>query len=137
MLGSATHCGSYSDCRAVVGTTNERLLNALATGENRPHAEGDRLHARKAGRWREQMTGLWQRIAGMTMERPGRLQPHRPDGAGSHTTFPSHREHNWRAVPDAISCRTRDAILGPSVRVVGLGLTPREYEGRHVGTHER
>jgi hypothetical protein len=21
--------------------------------------------------WREQMTGLWQRIAGMTMERPG------------------------------------------------------------------
>jgi hypothetical protein len=32
--------------------------------------------------WREQMTGLWQRIAGMTMERPGRLQPHRPVGAG-------------------------------------------------------
>jgi hypothetical protein len=61
---------------------SERLINALVTGENRPDAEGDRLHARKAGRWREQMTGLWQRIAGMTMERPGRLQPHRPVGAG-------------------------------------------------------
>jgi hypothetical protein len=87
--------------------------------------------------WREQMTGLWQRIAGMTMERPGPVAATPAGWGGLHTTFPSHREHNRRAVPDAISCRTRDAILGPSVRVVGLGLTPREYEGRHVGTHER
>jgi hypothetical protein len=28
---------------------SERLINALVTGENRPDAEGDRLHARKAG----------------------------------------------------------------------------------------
>jgi hypothetical protein len=94
------------------------------------------MRARLA-RWREQMTGPWQRIAGMTMERPGRLQPHRPDGGWLHTKFASRREHNSRVVPDAITWRTRDAILGPSVHVVGLGLTPREYEGHHVGTHER
>jgi hypothetical protein len=115
---------------------SERLINALVTGENRPDAEGDRLHARKAGPLARADDGLWQRIAGMTMERPGRLQPHRRTG-GLHTKFASRREHNSRAVPDPITWRTRDAILGPSVHVVGLGLTPREYEGHHVGTHER
>jgi hypothetical protein len=116
---------------------SERLINALVTGENARMRRAIGYMRARLARWREQMTGLWQRIAGMTMERPGRFAATPAGRGGLHTKFASRREHNSRAVPDAITWRTRDAILGPSVHVVGLGLTPREYEGHHVGTHER
>jgi hypothetical protein len=54
---------------------SERLINALVTGARtaRMRRAIGYMRARLA-RWREQMTGPWQRIAGMTMERPDRLQ---------------------------------------------------------------
>jgi hypothetical protein len=53
---------------------NERLLNALATGENRPDSE--ELDYLRAGlsRWREQISTLRQRINGLTVEPPKRMQ---------------------------------------------------------------
>jgi hypothetical protein len=51
---------------------NERLLDALTTGENRPDLE--ELEYLRAGRWREQMAMLWQRIHGLTIEPPERVQ---------------------------------------------------------------
>jgi hypothetical protein len=117
---------------------SERLLNALVTGENRPDAEEIGYMRARLARWREQMTALWQRIAGMTMEAAGPVAVgHTGRTRRLHTKFGRRREHNSGAVPDAITWRTRDATLGPSVHVVGLGLTPREYGGHHVGTHER
>jgi hypothetical protein len=116
---------------------SERLINALVTGENRPDAEGDRLHARKAGPLARADD---RAVAADRRHDDGAAGPvaATPAGRGRlHTKFASRREHNSRAVPDPITWRTRDAILGPSVHVVGLGLTPREYEGHHVGTHER
>ena len=53
---------------------NERLLVALTTGENRPDLE--ELQYLRAGlaRWREQMAMLRQRIHGLTIEPPERMQ---------------------------------------------------------------
>jgi hypothetical protein len=53
---------------------NTRLLDALATGENRPLAE--ELEYLRAGlsRWREQISTLRQRIQGLTIEPPERMQ---------------------------------------------------------------
>ena len=53
---------------------NERLLGALTTGENRPDAE--ELEYMRAGlsRWRGQLVTLRQRIAGLTVEPPERMQ---------------------------------------------------------------
>jgi hypothetical protein len=53
---------------------NERLLDALTTGENRPDAK--ELEYLRAGlaRWREQMAMLRQRIHGLTIEPPERVQ---------------------------------------------------------------
>jgi hypothetical protein len=53
---------------------NERLLDALATGTNRPDAE--ELEYLRAGlaRWREQVATLRQRINGLTIEPPERMQ---------------------------------------------------------------
>ena len=53
---------------------NERLLDALATGQNRPDSE--ELEYLRAGlsRWREQIAGLRQRIHGLTIELPERTQ---------------------------------------------------------------
>jgi hypothetical protein len=50
---------------------NERLLDALTTGANRPDAEG--LEYLRAGlsRWREQLATLRQRIAGLTVAATG------------------------------------------------------------------
>jgi hypothetical protein len=53
---------------------NERLLDALTTGENRPELE--ELEYLRAGlsRWREQVATLRQRIHGLTAEPPERMQ---------------------------------------------------------------
>jgi hypothetical protein len=53
---------------------NERLLDALATGENRPDLE--ELEYMRAGlaRWREQISTLRQRIARLTGAQPERMQ---------------------------------------------------------------
>jgi hypothetical protein len=52
----------------------ERLLDALTTGENRPDSE--ELDYLRAGlsRWREQISTLRQRIHGLTVEPPQRMQ---------------------------------------------------------------
>ena len=53
---------------------NQRLLDALTTGENRPDSE--ELDYLRAGlsRWREQISTLRQRIHGLTVEQPQRMQ---------------------------------------------------------------
>jgi plasmid stabilization system protein ParE len=53
---------------------NERLLDALASGENRPDLE--ELEYLRAGlaRWREQIAMLRQRIHGLPIEPPERMQ---------------------------------------------------------------
>jgi CHAD domain-containing protein len=53
---------------------NTRLLDALTTGENRPDSE--ELDYLRVGlsRWREQISTLRQRIAGLTGEPPQRMQ---------------------------------------------------------------
>jgi hypothetical protein len=74
----------------------------------------------RLARWRQQMT-----LCGSGSQ-AGWGGLHRI--AGNTTRVPCPMRFTWR---------TRDATLGPSVHVVGLGLTPREYGGHHVGTHER
>jgi hypothetical protein len=53
---------------------NERLLDTLATGENRPGAEELEYLRVGLSRWREQMAMLRQRINGLSVEPPDRMQ---------------------------------------------------------------
>jgi hypothetical protein len=53
---------------------SERLLDALATGENRPDSEELEFLQAGLSRWREQLATLRQRIGGLTVEPPARMQ---------------------------------------------------------------
>jgi hypothetical protein len=53
---------------------NTRLLDALTTGEQRPDAEELEYLRVGLSRWREQMALLRQRIHGLTIEPPERMQ---------------------------------------------------------------
>jgi hypothetical protein len=53
---------------------NTRLLDALATGENRPDSEELEYLRGGLSRWREQLARLRQRINGLTVEPPERMQ---------------------------------------------------------------
>ena len=71
MIAALNHAATFAEGLLDL---NERLLDALMTGANRPDAE--ELEYVRAGlsRWREQFATLRQRIDGLTIEPPERMQ---------------------------------------------------------------